>query len=491
MTDTAGGLKFIIVGASVAGLASAIALKNSGHSVLVLEKERHLGGLGSVPNGSGCAELPPNGSKILLNDWGLEAEVAANSAPIAGFSAYKYVGACSPDLLGHNFWDSELVSETRGGYQQFLHRDLIRVLYNTAVEARGGSASRVSVVFGAEVVAVDSEAGSVTLRSGQIHAGDAIIGADGQRGVVRRILMEEEDMPPESATGLVAYSSRVPHALIREHNLGLFLQQPGCTVWFGASRALRTFPMGPDHDVSILLYTPDSSQNGTWVEAAEKKLIDVIGPCDEHIRNLVSLAVPATCVQMKEHCDLESWVSESGKLLAIGDAAHPFSPGTGHSYATALEDGAFIGKIFSHSRDPDRVPEFLRAFQEHREPRCAHLKRMEKEYLFSMTVPDGEFQAGRDASMRALHAAGQNVLGGDLEQMLEDYQMMYGYEAADDADEWWMSFGRYHRSSETFSSGSIFGMGFSSFTTQVHERGVGSEDGDFLTSKLDQVALNA
>ncbi|KAJ7033903.1 hypothetical protein C8F04DRAFT_1103166 [Mycena alexandri] len=484
MTDSDCGLKFIIVGASVAGLASAIALKNSGHSVLVLEKELHLGGLGSVPNGSGCAELPPNGSKILLGDWGLEAEVAANSAPIAGFSAYKYAAVSSPDLLGYNLWDPELVNETRGGYQQFLHRDLIHVLCNLALKVTDsdkGSAARVSVVFGAEVVDVDCDAGSVALRSGQIHAGDAIIGADGPRGVVRRILMEAEDTLPESATGIVAYSSFVPHALVLEHNLGLFLQQPGCTVWFGANRALRTFPMGPDHDVSILLYTPDSSQNGTWVEEADKKIIDVLGPCDEHIRKLAALAGPATCVQIKQHYELESWVSESGRLLAIGDAAHPFSPGTGHSYATALEDGAFIGKIFSHSRDPDRVPEFLRAFQEHREPRCSHLRKMEKEYIFSMTVPDGEFQAGRDASMRALHAAGQNVLGGDLEQMLEDYQMMYGYDAADDADEWWMSFGRYHRSSVISSGSQIFGMGFSSFTTQVDEH-----DGVGGASKLDQ-----
>jgi hypothetical protein len=58
------GVLKIIVGASVAGtsqnhgqfpayrtlsgLASAIALKSSGHSVLVLEKDPHLGGIGSV-----------------------------------------------------------------------------------------------------------------------------------------------------------------------------------------------------------------------------------------------------------------------------------------------------------------------------------------------------------------------------------------------------------------------------------------------------------
>jgi len=168
---------------------------------------------------------------------------------------------------------------------------------------------------------------------------------------------------------------------------------------------------------------------------------------------------------------LESWISESGKVLVLGDAAHPFSPGTGHSYAVALEDGAFIGKIFSHTRNPERVSEFLCAFQEHREPRCARLRQMEKEYIFHMTVPEGEFQAGRDASMRARHAAGQNVLDGDLEQMMEDYRMMYGYEAADDADEWWMTWGRYHSASED-SPGrkdGRFDVTFSSLISQVDD----------------------
>lgn len=76
-------------------------------------------------------------------------------------------------------------------------------------------------------------------------------------------------------------------------------------------------------------------------------------------------------------------MSESGRVLALGNAAHPFpvgastplrlcsslvdgKPGSVHSYSIALEDGLFIGKIFSHTQDRDRVPEFLSAFQEHR-----------------------------------------------------------------------------------------------------------------------------
>ncbi|KAJ7348474.1 hypothetical protein DFH08DRAFT_866037 [Mycena albidolilacea] len=472
------GLTFIIVGASVSGLASAIALKSVGHNVVILEKEIQLGGGGSVPNGSGCARIPPNGCKILL-EWGLEAEIKANSVSVSGFSAYKYAEreASGPDHLGINRYDEEMLSEARGAYSHFAHQDLVRILYEFAVKPASylGTAetAQLCVIFGAEVVHIDSEACSVTLRSGEIHKGDAIIGADGINGVVRRFLMEEEEASSERdvPTGLAVYSAIVPNTLVQEHDLSVFCHYL-CTIWAGPDRGLKTFSVGKENDISLLIYTPDSTQDGTWTQETEKPITDVLGPCDKHILKIAALAGPATCLQIKQHYDLESWVSKSGRVLALGDAAHPFPPGSVQTYAVALEDGKFIGKIFSHTVNPARVPEFLRAFQEHREPRCTRIRQMEMEYISFLTLPDGELQEERDASMRELHAAGQDVFEGDLEQLQEDLRMVFGYEASDDADEWWMAWGRYRDPAEAspLSSGTqagLFNIKFSSSTSQA------------------------
>jgi salicylate hydroxylase len=87
---------------------------------------------------------------------------------------------------------------------------------------------------------------------------------------------------------------------------------------------------------------------------------------------------------MKNHYELESWVSKSGKVVVLGEAAHPFPVCSQpshcrlvlalifekiislHAYSIAIEDGAFIGKIFSHTHNPARIMEFLHAFQENR-----------------------------------------------------------------------------------------------------------------------------
>ncbi|KAJ7699583.1 hypothetical protein B0H17DRAFT_1196206 [Mycena rosella] len=366
MTDSESALTFIIVGASVAGLASAIALKASGHNAIVLEKESHLGGT------AGCARVPPNGCKVLF-DWGLEAQMRAKAADSVGFSVYKYDGAKNSerDLFGINRWDPELLSEARGEFLQFRHHDLLRILHDQATKpSQDGSIAQVTVLFGAEVVNMDCDNCSVTLQSGYIHTGDAIIGADGASGIVRRTLLEEERVDPDNcdvATGMALYGTIIPRALaIQDPDLASFYEYPS-TLQLGSNRGAITTSMGTEGDIMLWVYTPVIGQNDTRTQELDMKLTAVLGSCDPQIRKLAELAAPASCVQIQDRYELDSWVSQSGRVLVLGDAAHPFAPASMHTNSIAIEDGAFIGKIFSHTRNPDRIPEFFHAFEEHRQ----------------------------------------------------------------------------------------------------------------------------
>ncbi|KAJ6594841.1 hypothetical protein B0H19DRAFT_1247480 [Mycena capillaripes] len=471
-------LDFIIVGASISGLATAIALKASGHNVLVLEKETQLGGTNSQ------RIVPPNGTKILF-DWGLGTEARNNSAILDGFAIYRYEGTeTGRDFLGSSLrsygtlvctvywtmlnkipntgmhrWDLELIREARGNFLHFRHQDLLRILYDAAIRPprsehkssqNDDGYPRVSVLFGAEVVEVNCDTCTVTLRSGAIHVGDAIIGADGAGGVVRRTLMHEEDAVPgrdDVPMGQTLYAAVIPKALTaNDPDLTSFYEHPESTASMGSNRGALTFAVGKDRDITVWVYTPDSSPDGSWGVEAQQKLTDILGPCDVGLRKLAALAGPATCVQIKDLYELKSWVSQSGRVVVLGEAAHPFPPGSLQTYAIALEDGAFIGKIFSHTRNRARIPEFLHAFQEHREPRCTRIRNSEKGYIGAMTLPDGAMQAGRDTAMRTNTAEGRDVMdtpGSDTEAMLDEMRVLFGYDPADDADEWWMAWGRF------------------------------------------------
>jgi len=219
------------------------------------------------------------------------------------------------------------------------------------------------------------------------------------------------------------------------------------SIWMGPNRAAIVCLAGEAEDVSLWVYTSDSSQAGSWKDEAGIAITNVLGSCDARLQKLAALAGPATCVEIKKPYELESWVSSSGRVLALGQAAHPFVAGATHCYSAALEDGAFIGRIFSHTRDPARVPEFLYAFQEHREPRCARMTAADNLYIQVMTMLDGEMQEGRDAGIRANHAAGRNAMDGDLQDVQDEFSFVFGYDAMDDADEWWINWGRFRDAS--------------------------------------------
>ncbi|KAJ6573487.1 hypothetical protein DFH09DRAFT_388963 [Mycena vulgaris] len=473
------GLKFIIVGASIAGLASAIALKASGHNVLVVEKESQLGGPDSRP--SGGARVPPNGCKILF-DWGLETEVRKNALAGEGLMFYKYEPnekESEAAYIGLSLWHPDLLNDARGDFLQMRHSELLRILYNRAVDPRdenspdNASSGGVTVLFDAEVIKIDCDVCSVTLRSGETHSGDAIIGADGESGMVRQYLIEEqsEDEPVDTVdvpTGVAVYSAVIPKAVAMEdEDLAKFYEYPQShmvTVFMGHNRGAKVSLAGKEQDLWLVVYTPDSSQDGIWTEDAERDIKEIVGPCNPLLYKLAAQAGPSVCLQMKDHYDMDSWVSKSGKVVVVGEGAHPFPPTSTHTCSVAIEDGAFIGKIFSHTRNPNRISEFLYAFEEHRKQRCSYIIQSEKNNVKFISIPDGEKQETRDTSMRANHAAGLDAMDApeaDMQSIMDDIRMVYvvirpwssnltvprfDYDPADDADEWWVSWGRFRES---------------------------------------------
>ncbi|KAF7321240.1 hypothetical protein HMN09_00213100 [Mycena chlorophos] len=475
-------LNFIVVGASVAGLAAAIGLKKAGHEVLVLEKAERLGeGHSMIP--VGCARVPPNGSKILY-DWGLGEEVNALDYPteVKGFFAgYRYEGTGpdhARDLLGYQSYSEEMLSEARGNYLIMRQEDIAKILsdelHRTSSESAFDTPQRPSVNkseqlirFNANVVSIDLDACAVTLANGEVLRADVIIGADGPNGVVRSALLKEEEDagvswdddgsefmevdPQAPALGAMnpprwfynGIISQEDAAKVDSEEMKSYLER-GMSIFFGSNCTAVVLRTG--HGLSFYVITDIVATN----------ISDSLGAdCDSGLRQLAMLAdantaSPPIIFQRVEYTPLESWVSESGRVVVIGEAAHPLIPGSLQSYAVSLEDGAFLGKIFTHTDDPERIPEFLHAFQEHRQPRTNMIAEMEKTYIAVLALPNGAAQRVRDAAFRENYARGRDLAdmmeGTEAGDTMEETRFLFGYSPQDDADEWWMTWGRFHDS---------------------------------------------
>jgi salicylate hydroxylase len=117
------------------------------------------------------------------------------------------------------------------------------------------------------------------------------------------------------------------------------------------------------------------------------------------------------------------------------------------------------------------------------------------EYVQATTLPEGEKHAQRDAVMRANHAAGRNALEGDFEHMLDDHRTVlvisdclfnklpqdpyrFGYDAMDDADEWWINWGRFRDTGRTNVPINLSQALISSVTTCVENNDGNAEEAE-------------
>jgi salicylate hydroxylase len=109
-----------------------------------------------------------------------------------------------------------------------------------------------------------------------------------------------------------------------------------------------------------------------------------------------------------------------------------------------IEDGAVLAKLFSHLLSEDQIPSFLCAFQDLRCERIGSLFATEMRNIYTMCLPPGEIQEMRDQSMLDKYREGKNVLegeGGDIAEQWEENKAVFGYDAEDEADDWWVKWG--------------------------------------------------
>ncbi|KAH6901243.1 hypothetical protein BKA70DRAFT_1374822 [Coprinopsis sp. MPI-PUGE-AT-0042] len=166
----------------------------------------------------------------------------------------------------------------------------------------------------------------------------------------------------------------------------------------------NVYSTGGSEDYALMVYSPVDGQEGSWDDRASL----------EGMQQVLDTAEPSLAVSRS---------------------------------AMAIEDGAVLAKLFSHLRTEDQIPSLLSAFQDLRTPRCDFVLKKELGDVSFMTLPPCEFQEGRDQMFRTKRDAGVGVLdsleGSDEEELPQwaEIKELFGYDAEDDADNWWMEWG--------------------------------------------------
>ncbi|KAG2336615.1 FAD/NAD(P)-binding domain-containing protein, partial [Suillus weaverae] len=431
-------IKFLVIGGGIAGLACAIALRRVGHRVVVLEQYSQAD-IDNSKMSHGGIQLPPNVSKVLYH-WGLEHALRQVSITSSAIEVKIYE---TGEFIGKHYWKEEVLRETGGDFLFLHHASLRQVLYDTAIAAGA------EVRAGTTAVSVSGDGPRVTLTTGETLLADVIVGADGHSSIVQQAIVGKDVIDAAPYQSLF-YNTTVPGALMRaDPQLAPFFKQPVETmfVWLGNNRSTVAFRMGGKDEFALHLWVRPMqkglSDDDCWGGGLElKDMQRQLGECEPKLLKITKLAATPACVQVKMVPPIEDWVDEHGRMVIIGEAAHPLPAGSLQGGAMAVEDAAVFAKLFSHLRNRDQISTFLHAFQDLREDRCASVMHTEQCNLYFQMMPAGPQQEQCNQEMRARTAQGESVFGiTEASEQWEQLKDLWGYDADNEVDDWWVKWG--------------------------------------------------
>ena len=330
--------EIVVIGAGIAGLATAAALAHRGHSVTVIEERTDTG------SGAGISIWP--NALAALDVLGLGEQVrAAGGRVSAGAIRWKdgsWLRRPSPERIVTALGEPLVV------IQRAALRDVL-----THALAPG------TVIHGVPALGltVTAQGVQVQMSDSSTRAADAVVGADGTHSVVARHLngaLEHRYAGYTAWRGVAAMA--VDAELAGEtigpgSEVGHVPMGDGQTYWFATERVAEG-GAAPQGELAYL-----RSKLASWAEPIPTMLA-ATDPQDV-LRNDLYDRRPAG-----------RWAS--GPVVLVGDAAHPMRPHLGQGGCQALEDAAVLGTMVELSAN---LPSAFSAFESFRRRRVSGLVR--------------------------------------------------------------------------------------------------------------------
>jgi 2-polyprenyl-6-methoxyphenol hydroxylase-like FAD-dependent oxidoreductase len=333
-------LKAIIVGGGIGGLTAAIALRQAGLDVVVLERAPSADGL-SVGAG---VHLWTNALQA-LRSVGLTDAVAAAGTPVTAHRYLSWQGR-PLGLLRVDEVSGELGAPTVGLSRGELHRTLLTTLGDGVLR------------FGAECVGFEQSPRRVIVRladGGEEH-GDILIGADGIKSVIRQQL---HGWTEPHYSGITAWRA------ICDYSSPQMPVGEMCIYWGPGARILHYHVSGGRLYWLSLVKSPPrlkdprggSKAAVTARYAGWPRLVEgMLEATDE-------AAIMRTDIVDRD--PLSRWGQD--RVTLLGDAAHPMYPDMAQGAGQAIEDAVCLAGALRRAADPAAA---LRDYEQRRTDRA-------------------------------------------------------------------------------------------------------------------------
>lgn len=398
MSDKQSQLPVLVSGGGIGGLAAALALVRQGFQVQVFEQAPEIGEIGAG------IQLGPNAFHA-FDALG----VGEKARGRAVYTDYMVMHDALDETLVGKIETGEAFRQRFGNPYAVIHRvDVHKSLLEGAVET-----GRVEFFTNTCIEKVEQDEATKVVtaidQNGKRWTGQALIGADGGKSVVRTQYVND----PPRVTGHVVYRAVVDKADFPED-----LKWNAASLWAGPKCHLVHYPLrgGEQYNVVVTFHSRQQEQWGVTDGSKEEVESYFQGICPK-ARQLIELPKTWKRWATADREPIPNWVF--GRTTILGDAAHPTTQYMAQGACMAMEDAVTLGEALRVTRQADGSADWDAALQLYQKNRIARTGRI--------------VLSGREMG-RLYHAAGVERLirnslwkGRTQERFYDAIEWLYGW----------------------------------------------------------------
>jgi 3-hydroxybenzoate 6-monooxygenase len=330
--EAGAGVDVLIVGGGIGGLSTAYALTRKGLKVRVLEQAKEFGEVGAG------IQIAPNCTRILA-EYGLLDE--AKSLGLLPTGMVMRDALDGSELTRLDLTDLE---RAYGSPYMVIHRSDLHGLFLRACRRAGVELLTDHRVAGYANTAApgEAQAAQVELADGRVMRAPVVIAADGLHSVARKLLVDDE--PVSSA--YVAYRATVPMSETRGQDVDLsevvVYVGPGCHF-------VRYGLRGGDMLNQVAVFRSRKALAGEEDWGTPDELDAAFAATSPIVRSGIPLMWRDRWWRMYDRDPIMTWVH--GRIVLLGDAAHPPLQYMAQGAIMAIEDGWVLAEHVARQRD--------------------------------------------------------------------------------------------------------------------------------------------
>ena len=226
-------------------------------------------------------------------------------------------------------------------------------------------------------VVQDTSDGVSFIINGETMTAGLLVGADGIHSKVREHICPEAKLEYE---GILSLAAHVPSSKVRYPSP----EYPRIATILSGPDAVLTTTDSPDASLVMIARQvpyPEQDRAG-WTAIAQDfdKLMEIMSKDYEQLNDISKSLVEAA----REHretaivwpfyrAEVREWVSDSGRAVLIGDAAHAVPPSSGQGVNQAIEDAYSLGRVLASLGSGKNLNTELRRWRDWRKARVGGL----------------------------------------------------------------------------------------------------------------------